>query len=133
MPRPGRVKRTIRPLHLRPDVVGHGDAVAVVVETVGGDDVCLGAEADRGSDRLTGEHVRSVEFTADDPVEENFPVGLGFEPDIQTFRLKEQLLLGNHQGSTVRELDEAERECVLFHIEEFRPQIEIESGRDTQS
>ena len=106
-------------LHLLPDVVGHGDAIAVVVEAVGRDDVGLGTKADGGTDGLTREHVGSVQFARDDAIEENFPVRLRFEFHNQSLFFEEAFFLGDDERSAIGELDKAKLEVRFFHQEQF--------------
>ncbi len=65
--------------HRFPDVIGHGNTVTVEVHTEGGDDIGLGAIAYGCAQRLAGQHVGTIQFTGDDPVQQHFPVRLGFE------------------------------------------------------
>ncbi len=103
-------------LHLVPDAVGHGDGVAVQVHDEGGDDVGLGAKADGGAQGLTREHVRAIEFTRDDAIEQHLPVGLGFKGDVQAFVFEVAFFVGDGQRHHVGELDEAELEFLLLWL-----------------
>ena len=47
------IERWIVGLHLLPDRIRHSDTVTIEVERVGRDNVCLGAEADGRTDRLS--------------------------------------------------------------------------------
>ncbi len=107
-------------LHLRPDFVRHGDAVAVQVHREGRDDMRLGAVADRGGQRLPGEHVGAVELSVDHPVEQHLPVGLRLERDEQPLLEEVALLVGHRERRHVGQLDEAEGQLVLFQIEHLR-------------
>ncbi len=93
--------------HLLPDGVRHRDGIAIEVHGEGRNDVGLGAKADGGANRLAGEHVRAVQLTVDDTVQQHLPVGLGFERDIEAFIFEKALFVGNGQGRHVGELDEA--------------------------
>lgn len=104
----GGVQNGIVFLHLGPDVVGDGDAVAIEIHGEGGDDVRFGAEADGRGDGLTGEHVGSVEFAGNDVVEEGLPVGLGDNFDLEAFVFEEALFLGDDDGSAIGKFDKAE-------------------------
>ena len=102
-------------LHLFPDVVGNGDAVAVQIHAERRDDVCLRADADGRGNRLAGQHVRAVQFAGDDAVEQNFPVRLRLKRNIKSFVIEIAVLLGNHQRRAVGQFDEAEFEHGFFH------------------
>ena len=106
--------------HLRPDRVRHGDRVAIQVHAEGGDHIGLGAEADGRAQRLTGQHVRAVEFAADHAVEEHLPVRLRFERDVQALVLEVAFLIGNGQRRHVGELDEAELDLLLLELQRLR-------------
>ncbi len=106
-------------LHLLPDRVGHGDAVAVQVHAESGNDVGLSAIADGGAQRLARKHVGAVQLTGDDPIQQNFPVGLGFQFDEQPFVHKEALLPGHRQGRHVGQFDEAEFQVWFFRGPDF--------------
>ena len=101
-------------LHLLPYRIGDGDAVAVQVHAESGDDVRLGAEADGGGQRLTGQHVGAVELAVDHAVEQHLPVGLGLQRHIQPFVLEVTFLVGDRQRRHIGELDKAERQLRLF-------------------
>ena len=107
-------------LHLAPDVVGNRDAVAVVVQRVRRDDRCLGAEPDRRPDRLSGQHVGTVQLPVDDSVEQDLPVRLGLDLDVQPFVFEIALLFGDHQRGAVGQLDEAELQVALLNIQRLR-------------
>ena len=79
---------TDRLLHLFPDVFG--DVMPLPFRSMlnARDEVCLRAEADGRGDRLARQHVRAVEFAADDAVEKDFPVRLRLERDEKTFVLE---------------------------------------------
>ena len=81
----------------------------------------LGAEADRGGERLAGEHVGAVEFAGDDAVEQHLPVRLRFERDVEAFVLEVAELLGDGERRHVGELDEAELELVLLGHQRLGP------------
>ena len=80
-----------------------------------GDDVGLGAEADRGAERLAREHVRAVELAGDDAIEDDLPVGLRLERHVQAFVFEVAFLIGDGERRHVGELDEAELQ--LFFLE----------------
>ncbi len=103
-------------LHLFPDVVRHGDAVAVEVHREGSDHISLSAKANGRTKRLTGQHVRAVQLTVDDPVEQHLPVGLRLKGDVQAFVFKKALLVGNRQRGHVGQFDKAELEVFLLQI-----------------
>jgi hypothetical protein len=65
-------------------------------------DLGLGADADRGAERLPGQHVRAIELAVDHPVEQHFPVGLGFERDVEAFILEIALLIGHRSAVPCR-------------------------------
>jgi len=54
--------------------------------------------------------VRAVELTANDSVEQDLPVRLRLEDDVELLGLEEAELLCDDQGRAVRQLDEAELE-----------------------
>jgi hypothetical protein len=74
----------------------------------------LGAEADGRGERLAGEHMGAVEFAGDHPVEQNLPVRLGFEGDIEALILEVAVLIGDRERRHVGQLDEAEFQLVLL-------------------
>ena len=80
----------------------------------------LGADADRGAERLARQHVRAVEFAGDHAVEHHLPVGLRLERDVQAFLLEEALLVGDGERRHVGELDEAELQLLLLHHQRRR-------------
>ena len=79
-----------------------------------GDDVGLRADADRRAERLAREHVRAVELAGDHAIENDLPVGLRLERDVQAFVLEEALLVRDGERRHVGELDEAELELLFL-------------------
>ena len=103
-------------LHLFPDGIRDGNGVAVQVHAERGDDLCLGTETDGGTQRLAGQHVRSVQFAGNHPIQQHLPVGLRLQGDEQTLVLEIALLVGNRQRRHVGELDKAELQHRLFGV-----------------
>ena len=101
-------------LHELPDFVGNRDGVAVEVHAETGDDVGLRADAHRGAERLAREHVRAVELAGDHAIEDDLPVGLWLERDVQAFVFEEALFVRDGERRHVGELDEAELELFFF-------------------
>ena len=104
-------------LHLRPDLVRHGDAVAVEVHGERGDDMRLGAEADGGRQRLARQHMRAVQGTADHAIQQHLPIGLRFQGDKQPFVEEIALFIGHGERRHIGELDEAKGQLVLFELQ----------------
>jgi hypothetical protein len=63
-------------LHQPPDFVGDRDRVAIQIHAERRDDVGLRANTDGCTQRLAGEHVRTVELAGDHAIEHDLPVGL---------------------------------------------------------
>ena len=101
-------------LHLLPDLVRDRDRVAVEIEAERGHQVRLRADAERRADRLAGQHVGAVELAGDHAIEQDLPVGLRFERDVEILLLEEAELLRDHERRAVGELDEAELQLVLL-------------------
>ena len=101
-------------LHQFPHFVGNRDRVAVQIHAEAGDDIGFGADTHCGAERLAREHVRTVEFTGDHAIEDDLPVGLWLERDIQAFILEEALFVRDGERRHVGELDEAELELFLL-------------------
>ena len=76
--------------------------------------MCLGAEADGGCERLTGEHVRAVKLAANHTVEQHFPVGLRLQRHVEAFFGEVAFLFGDRERRHVGEFDEAELQIGLF-------------------
>ena len=101
-------------LHFIPNRIRHRDAIAVQIHAEGCDHVCLGANPNGCAQWLTGQHVGTIELSIDHAVEQNFPVGLSFQRDIQTFVLEESFLVSDNQRCTVRQFDEAKFQFFFF-------------------
>ena len=124
-------------LHLRPDLVRHRDPVAVQVHRERRDDMRLGAVADGSRERLAGQHVGAVEPAVDHAVEQNLPVRLRLERDEEALVLEIPQLIGHRERRHVGQLDEAEGELVLFHVQHLgvgrrRQRDQGQSGRGSQ-
>src|SRR5690606_30243167 len=78
------------------------------------DYMSLGAETDSGTQRLTGEHMGTVQFSGNYAVEQNFPVGLGFKFHGQIFIVKVAALISHGEGHHVGEFDKAEFQIFFF-------------------
>ena len=78
--------------------------------------LCLD-RTDRPAVRAVGQHVRAVEFAGDHPVEQDLPVRLRLQRDIEALVIEEALLGGDGQRRHVGELYEAELQLVLFDIQ----------------
>lgn len=107
-------------LHLFPDFIGNGDAVAVQIHRESGNDMSLGTEADGRTERLTGQHVCAVQFPGDDAVEQDFPVGLRLESYVKSFVFEKAFFIGNCQRSHVGQFDEAELQLFLLQVQHCR-------------
>ena len=103
-------------LHLGPNGVGHGDGVAVEVHGKGRDHVCLGTKTDGGAERLTGQHVCTVQLAHDHAIQQYLPVGLCLKGDVQAFVFEEAFLVGDGQRGHVGEFDKAEFEFDFFRV-----------------
>ena len=103
-------------LDLRPDLVRQRDGIAVEVEAERRDQIGLGAIADGRRDGLSRQHVRAVQLPADHPVEQDLPVRLRLERDVQPFLGEEALFLGDGQRRHVGQLDEAQLQVRLFRL-----------------
>lgn len=84
-------------LHQRPDLIGNRDSIAIQIHAESGDDIGFGAKADGRAQGLPRQHVRPIQFAGDHPVQQNFPVRLRLQRDIQAFILKKSLLIGDRQ------------------------------------
>ena len=100
--------------HLLPDVVGYGDTVTVQVHAEGSDDVRLGAVADSGPQWLARQHVGAIQGAGHDAVQQDFPVGLGFQFHKQALIQEKTLFPGNGQWRHIGQFDEAEFQVWLF-------------------
>ena len=109
------VQRHIR-LHLSPDGVGNGDAVAVQIHAERGNNVGPGAKTDGRPQRLAGQHMRAVQLAVDDAIEQHLPVGLRFQRDVQPFVLEITLLVGDRQWRHIGEFDKAEFKVFFFKL-----------------
>ena len=101
-------------LHFFPHRIGNGDAVAVQIHAECGNDVGFGAVANGGPQRLASKHVRAIQLTVNDPVQQDFPVGLGFQGHKQAFFLEIAFLVSDGQRGHVGEFDKAELEIRLL-------------------
>ena len=120
-------------LHLRPDLVRHGDAVAVEIHREGRDDVRLGAEADRGAERLPGQHMGTVELAGDHAIEQHFPVGLRLERHKQSLVLEITVLVGDRERRHVGQLDEPKLQLVLLDGQHLGPGAANEGRTDCRA
>ena len=111
---PVRIFLEVR-FNLGPDFVRQGDRIAIEVERERGDQIRLGAIANRCSKRLPGQHVCAVQLTTDHAVEQHFPVCLRFECNVQPFFGEKSLFFGNRQRGHIGELDESELQGRLFN------------------
>ncbi len=105
----------IRRLHLLPDVVRDGDRVAVQVDAERRDHVrpscrcrCVAPIGWPASMCAPSSSPR------DHAIEQDLPVGLRLERDVELLLLEEAELLRDHERRAVGELDEAELELVLL-------------------
>jgi hypothetical protein len=78
---------------------------------------------------LPGEHVRAVEFTVDHAIENDFPVGLWLERDIQPFVFEVALFIRDGERRHVGEFDEPEFE--LFFLRSFSGGDRVGDGKQT--
>ena len=101
-------------LHLFPDVIGHGDRVAVQVHREGCDDMCLGAVSDGRGKRLPRKHMRAVKLPVDDTVQQNFPVCLCFERYKKALVFEVAIFVGDRQGGHIREFNKPKSQFVFF-------------------
>ena len=105
--------------HLFPNLVGDGDPVAVQVHRKGRDDMRLSPVANGRRQGLPGQHMRAVQLAVDHPIQQHFPVGLGFEGDKKPLIKEVALLIGNGERGHVCQLDKTEGQHVLFKVKQF--------------
>ena len=64
----------------------------------------------------------AVKLAVDNPVEQHFPVGLGFQGDVQPLIFEKAFFIGNGKRRHVGQLDKAELKIFLFQFQFFRLQ-----------
>ena len=101
-------------LHFFPDRVGHGNAVTIQVHAEGRNDVRLGAITNRGSQWLTCQHMRAIELTVNHPVQQHFPVGLGFQSDEKPLFFEIPFLVRYGERRHVRKFDKTKFQVGLL-------------------
>ena len=87
----------------------------------GRDDMSFGAKADRRGQRLTGQHMCAIQRPVDHAVQQNFPVGLGFQGHKQAFVIEKALFVGNGQRRHVCQLDKAKGQLVFLKVKHLSP------------
>ena len=107
--RPGQLGR-----HGGPDAVGHRDGVAVEIHGKRRHQLGLGADADVGRQGLARQHLGTVQLAVYHPIQQDLPVRLGFEGDVESLILEIAPLVGHRQRRHVGQLDEAEPELLLL-------------------
>ena len=100
--------------HLAPDIVRYRDAITVKVHAECSDNVCLSTEANGCAQRLARQHVCTVQLTIDNAVEQDFPVSLSFQSDVQTFFFEITFFIGDGQRSHVGQLDKTKLQFFFF-------------------
>ena len=102
--------------HLFPDAIGNSNGVTIQVHAKRGNDIRLGTKTNGCTQRLTGQHMRTVEFAINDTIQQHLPVGLRLQCDIQTLVLEITFLVGNRQWRHVCQFDKSEFQFLLLQL-----------------
>ena len=100
--------------HFCPDIIRNSNTVTVQVHTECCDNVRLRTKTNCCTQWLTCQHVRAVQLTVDDTVEQHFPVRLRFQCYIQAFVFEIAFFISNSQRCHIGQFDKTEFQLFFF-------------------